>query len=194
MVFVISQMAPLSTKNPRRVYGIGDQALKYASTTLELGLEFRRVNGPSFGAIKSFAIQQCAGDIADASHSPNGERSRRCVSMAWKGCTLLWEATRQSCSILSPTASELTVLIHASQVGECVGPLFEELVGEDVIISLLGDNSASLASYERGTSRKRYWHNCLQQRRARHYLVVEWPVLLLAALREQCVKLLRFSW
>ena len=98
MVFVVSQMAQLSTRNPQQVYDMGVQALRYASTTLDLGLEFRRVEGPSFGEEGQLSHSRSSNVLevyADASHSPNGERSRQCVIVAWKGSILLWEATRQ---------------------------------------------------------------------------------------------------
>ena len=39
-----------------------------------------------------------------------------------------------------------------------MGPIVEELVGEDVVISLLGDNSASLASFDKGAGSWRNRH------------------------------------
>ena len=140
---------------------MGVQALRYASTTLDLGLEFRKVEGPSFGEEGQLSHSRSSNALevyADASHSPNGERSRQCVIVAWKGSILLWEATRQSFTTLSTAESELIALIHASQVGECVGPIVEELVGEDVVTSLLGDNSASLASFDKGAGSWRNRH------------------------------------
>ena len=161
MVFVVSQMAQLSTRTPRRVFEMGLQALRYASTTLGLGLEFRKVEGPSFGEEGQLSHSRSSAALevyADASHSPNGERSRQCVIVAWKGSILLWEATRQPFTTLSTAESELIALIHASQVGECVSPIVEELIGDDTVISLLGDNSASLASYEKGSGSWRNRH------------------------------------
>ena len=161
MVFVVSQMAQLSTKTPRRVYEMGIQALKYASGTLDLGLEFRRVDEPFFGSEGQLSHSRSSNALeiyADASHSPNGERSRQCVFVIWKGAAILWEATRQPFTALSTAEAELIGMVHAAQVGECVGPIIEELVQEDVVMSLLGDNSAALASYEQGSGTWRNRH------------------------------------
>ena len=161
MAFVVSRMAQLSTKCPNRVFEIGLQALKYASTTLDLGLEFRAQEGPSFGQEGQLSHSRASNALevyADASHSPNGERSLQCVIVAWKGSLLLWEATRQAFTTLSTAESELVGMIHAAQVGECVSPVIEELIGDDVVISLLGDNMAALAAYEQGGSSWRNRH------------------------------------
>ena len=154
-------MAQLSTKAPHRVYEMGVQALKYASNTLDLGLEFRQLNEPYFGSEGQLSHSRSSNALeiyADASHSPGGERSRQCVIVVWKGSTILWEATRQPFTALSTAEAELIGMIHAAQVGECVGPIIEELVQEDIVMSLLGDNSAALASYEQGSGTWRNRH------------------------------------
>ena len=161
LVFVVSQMGQMSTKAPRRVYEMGIQALKYASNTLDLGLEFRQVNEPYFGSEGQLSHSRSSNALeiyADASHSPGGERSRQCVIVVWKGSTILWEATRQPFTALSTAEAELIGMVHAAQVGECVGPIIEELVQEDIVMSLLGDNSAALASYEQGSGTWRNRH------------------------------------
>ena len=63
--------------------------------------------------------------------------------VAWKGSVLLWEATKQSFTTLLMAESELVGMTHAAQVGECVAPVIEELVEDDIVISLLGDNAAA---------------------------------------------------
>ena len=47
--FVLSLMAQYSTKTPGKVFEMGLQALRYACTTLDLGLEYRRVEVPPLG-------------------------------------------------------------------------------------------------------------------------------------------------
>ena len=129
-------MAQLSTKTPRRVYEMGVQALKYASNTLDPGLEFRRVNEAFLGSEGQLSHSRSSNALeiyADASHSPGGERSRQCVIVVWKGATILWEATRQPFTALSTAEAELIGMIHAAQVGECVGPIIE-LVQEDIVV------------------------------------------------------------
>ena len=151
MAFVVSLMAQLSTKTPTKVYDMGVQALKYASSTLDLGLEYKCIEGPSFGLEGQLSHSRSSNALevySDASHSPNGERSRQCVVVVWKGSALLWEATKQSFTTLSTAESELVGMTHAAQVGECVAPIIEELVEDDVVISLLGDNAAALSAYE----------------------------------------------
>ena len=49
-------------------------------------------------------------------------------------------------------------MIHAAQVGECVSPIIEELAGDDLVTSLLGDNMAALSAYEQGGSSWRNRH------------------------------------
>ena len=161
MSFVVSLMAQYSTKTPGKVFEMGLQALRYASTTLDLGLEYRRVEGPSFGVEGQLPLSRSSNALevySDASHSPQGERSRQCVVVAWKGSVLLWEATKQSFTTLSTAESELVGMTHAAQVGECVAPVIEELVEDDIVISLLGDNAAALTAYEQpgGSWRSRH--------------------------------------
>ena len=130
---------------------MGHQALRYSATTLELGLEYRQVEGPSFGSEgqRSHSRSSNAPEVyADASHAPQGERSRQRVAVAWKESILVWEATKQSFTTLSTAESELVGMTHAAQVGECVAPVIEELVEDDIVISLLGDNAAALTAYE----------------------------------------------
>ena len=97
--FTVSRMAQYATKTPKQVKEWGMQALRYVGTVMDLGLEFKRDPGPLFGHESQLALPRDGESLeiySDASHSPGGDRSLQCIILSWRGCLLVWEATRQS--------------------------------------------------------------------------------------------------
>ena len=150
LMFVTSCMSRWATKAPRRVKEWGLQALKCASGTLQLGLECRRDPGPFFGARDQLASPRNHLTLevyTDASHAPGGNRSIQSTVLLWRGCTVLWECSRQPFVTLSSAEAELVGMVHAVQISEGVGPIVEEFLGEDLATSLLADNAVAISGF-----------------------------------------------
>ena len=148
LMFTTSKMSQWCTKAPSKVKEWGWQALRYAAATLELGLEFNRDVGPRFGTEEQLAFPREPRYLeiySDASHAPKGDKSIQCILTVWRGSLLLWETARQPFTTLSSAEAELVAMVRAVQVGDCVAPIIEELIQDNLTTSLLGDNSAALA-------------------------------------------------
>ncbi|CAE7208375.1 TY5A, partial [Symbiodinium necroappetens] len=64
------------------------------------------------------------------------------------GVPVTWESSRQSFVTLSSAEAELVTMISGLQTAEAVLPLVQELVEQDVTISLLADNEAAIRQYQ----------------------------------------------
>ncbi|CAE7895136.1 GIP [Symbiodinium microadriaticum] len=84
----------------------------------------------------------------DASHSPCGGRSVQGIFLLWQGVPVTWESSRQSFVTLSSAEAELVTMISGLQAAEAVLPLVQELVEQDVTISLLADNEAAIRAFD----------------------------------------------
>ena len=150
LMFVTNCMSRWATKAPRRVKEWGLQALKYASSTIQLGLEFRCNPGPPFGVQDQLAAPRNHLTLevyTDASHAPGGNRSIQSTVLLWRGCTVLWECSRQPFVTLSSAEAELVGVRHAVQISEGVAPVVEELLSEDLTTSILADNAAAISAF-----------------------------------------------
>ena len=130
LIFCTSKMGQWATKAPLQVKQWGLQALRYAGSTVELGLEFRRDAGPSFGSKDQLAVPREPRYLelySDASHAPNGGRSTQATVAVWRGALVLWETSRQPFVTLSSAEAELVSIMHSIQVSESVCPIIEEL-------------------------------------------------------------------
>ena len=159
LMFTTSKMSQWCTKAPTKVKEWGWQALRYAAATLELGLEFNRDVGPRFGSEEQLAFPREPRYLeiySDASHAPQGDKSIQCILTVWRGSLLLWETARQPFTTLSSAEAELVAMVRAVQVGDCVAPIVEELIQDNLTTSLLGDNSAALAAF---SSSSGSWRN-----------------------------------
>ena len=125
----------------------GWQALRYAAATLDLGLEFYRKVGTRFGHEDQLAFFQGAWLPGSIHRGAQGEKSAQCILTAWRGPILLWETARQPFMALSSAEAELIAMVRGVQVSDCVSPIIEGLIQTDVLASVLGDNSAALASF-----------------------------------------------
>ena len=108
LMFVTSKMSQWATKSPIKVKEWGVHALKYVSSTLALGLEYREDPGPSFGTQDQLAVPREPRYLevySDASHSPGGGRSTQSTLIIWRGALVAWETSRQPFVTLSPNQS-----------------------------------------------------------------------------------------
>ena len=167
LAFTVSKMSQYATKSPGQVLEWGMQALRYVSTVMDLGLEFKLHPGPWFGQEGQLALPRDGSAIemySDASHAVNGGRSSQCIIASWRGCLLVWEASRQPFVTLSSAEAELIAMVGALQVSESIAPVLEELLQQDLKTSLLGDNLAALTAFNQSSGS---WRNRHLRMRAR---------------------------
>ena len=135
-MFVTYKMSQWSTKALVKVKEWGLHALRYVSSTLSLGLEFRESPGPSFGSKDQLAVPrepQYLEVYSDASHSPGGGRSTQSTLVIWRGVLVAWETSRQPFVTLSSAEAELVSMMHSVVSSESIGPIVEELLQRDVV-------------------------------------------------------------
>ena len=159
--YVVSRCGQQATKAPKWSVSLGRQALGYLKSTLSLGIDVPFKVGSPFSEHGLLSVPRTEGVIevyTDASHSPGGDRSMQSVFILWKGVPVAWEATRQPFTTLSSAEAELVCMIQGVQLGESVQPLIDEMLEQDTIIALLGDNEASIRSFETAGSSWRNRH------------------------------------
>ena len=148
--YVVSRCGQQATKCPSLAVSLGRQALAYLKDTIEVGIDVPFEVGSSFsdhGLLSLPRSERVLELYSDASHSPQGERSMQSIFILWKGVPLTWEASRQPFDTLSSAEAELVCMVHGVQVAEAVVPLVQELVENDVVVSLLGDNEAAIRAF-----------------------------------------------
>ena len=130
-MFATSKMGQWCTCAPSKVLEWGWQALRYAAGTLDLGLEFNRDGGPSFGSDDQLAVPRgprCLEIHTDASHAPQGDKSTECILTVYRGSLLSRETSWQPFTALSSAEAELIAMVKGVQTADCVGPVIEELM------------------------------------------------------------------
>ena len=153
--YVVSRCGQQATKCPCLTVSLGRQALAYLKDTIEVGIDVPFKVGSSFsdhGLLSLPRSEKVLELYSDASHSPQGERSMQSIFILWKGVPLTWEASRQPFVTLSSAEAELVCMVHGVQVAEAVVPLIQELIENDVVISLLGDNEAAIRAFHAAPS------------------------------------------
>ena len=161
LMFIVGRLAQWATKAPCRVYKLGLGVLAYLNHTIDYGIHFLYDIGPQFGNHGHLSLPRSERIIevySDASHAPQGSRSIQCTIIAWRGTSILWESTRQGFTTLSSAEAELVAMVSSIQAAECVQPVVDELLQDDSTIVLLGDNSASVRSFEDGAGSWRSRH------------------------------------
>ncbi|CAE7203184.1 GIP, partial [Symbiodinium sp. CCMP2456] len=159
--YVVSRCGQQATKAPGLSISLAKQALAYLQGTQDLGIEVLFVVGNLFSDHGLLALPRTEKVIelyTDASHSPGGERSMQSVFIVWRGVPVAWEATRQPFTTLSSAEAELVCMVHGIQLSEAVQPLIDELIEADSMISLLGDNEASVRAFETASAGWRNRH------------------------------------
>ena len=161
LMFVVGRLAQWATKAPCRVYKLGLGVLAYLNHTIDYGIHFLYDFGPQFGSHGHLSLPRSERIIevySDASHAPQGARSIQCTVIVWRGTCILWESTRQGFTTLSSAEAELVAMVSSIQAAECVQPVIDELLQDDTKIAVLGDNTASVRSFEDGAGSWRSRH------------------------------------
>ena len=118
LMFTASKMGQWCTRAPKKVLEWGWQALRYVAGTLDLGLEFNKDPGPSFGSEDQLSVPRgprCLEIYTDASHAPQGDKSTQCVLAVYRGSLLSWETSRQPFTALSSAEAELIAMVKGIQ-------------------------------------------------------------------------------
>ena len=151
LAYVVSRCGQQATKCPSLSVSLGRQALAYLRTTVDMGIEVPHVVGSAFsdhGLLSLPRTERVLELYTDASHSPCGGRSVQGIFLLWQGVPVTWESSRQSFVTLSSAEAELVTMISGLQAAEAVLPLVQELVEQDVTISLLADNEAAIRAFD----------------------------------------------
>ena len=151
LAYAVSRCGQQATKNPNLSVSLGKQALAYLRSTVDFGIDVPFQVGSFFsdhGLLSLPRTERVIELYTDASHSPSGDRSMQAIFILWKGVPVAWEATRQAFTTLSSAEAELVAMMHGVQLSEAVHPLIEELIENDTVVSLLGDNEAALRSFQ----------------------------------------------
>ncbi|CAE7537698.1 RE1 [Symbiodinium sp. CCMP2592] len=149
--YAVSRCGQMATKVPQLSIAIGLQTIKYLKSTIDLAIEVPFEVGSPFADHGLLALPRSAKVLevyTDASHSPGGDRSMQSLIVLWKGVPIGWESARQAFTTLSSAEAELVTMVHGVQVSECIQSLLDELLGEDTVVSLQGDNQAALRSFD----------------------------------------------
>ena len=146
IMFTVSKMGSLMTKDPKKVSAMMDQLLGYLKATEREGLVFKKV------AVEERLISA----YSDASFAPEGECSHGCSIIAYNGTPVLWKSSRRPMVTLSTAESELIELVEAMTAGESISVVVEELQ-EGVVKMAWCDNQSTVAilSQENGSWRTR---------------------------------------
>ena len=150
--FGVAQMSQMISKRPGWVVRAGMDMLAYLAGTLETCLEYKKCEADDWGPEQSLAFPRSMMRLelhADASFSPNGDRSHHGVMAFYGGGLVQWESTRQPFAVLSSAEAELLGYIEGMIMGdsvaavvECLDPLWSEAETHRV---LYGDNQAAIA-------------------------------------------------
>ncbi|CAE7657146.1 RE2 [Symbiodinium sp. CCMP2592] len=149
--YSVCKLGQYATKSPGIVVKAGMQILKYLFDTVELGIEYKRTAGTAW---LDTPIPRTVGTVevfTDASHAPEGARSHQAIMVMWLGSLIAWDSSRQPFTTLSSAESELVAIISGVCAAESVGAILEELVAEDLVVSAMSDNQASLRSFAAGS-------------------------------------------
>ena len=161
LAYAVSRCGQQATKAPQWSISCGRQALGYLQSTLDFGIDVPFVVGGPFsehGLLSLPRSEKVLELYCDASHAPGGDRSMQAVFIVWEGVPLTWEASRQPFTTLSSAESELVAMMHGVQLAESVQPLIDEVIQEDSIISLMGDNEAAIRSFQSASASWRNRH------------------------------------
>ena len=148
IAYAVARMSQYATRAPRFVISIGNQVLRYLHGTADLALEYHDKDWASHGQLPKLRDDSLLELYSDASHGPSGGRSMQASIVLWRGCLILWEATRQPFITLSSAESELVSMINTISQGEEMQVVVEELRESSTHLLLLGDNAASVRPFE----------------------------------------------
>ncbi|CAE7227139.1 GIP [Symbiodinium sp. CCMP2592] len=139
-------LASWSTKDPSLVYKLGIRMLHYLYGTLDHQLVIEASPGEE--------NLQC---FTDASFSPYGSRSYSGIAIKFRGCLVLWRATKQSLITLSSSEAELIAATEGIVLSVGVREVLQQVIGRSLVIDLLVDNTSALQLLQgRGANRTRH--------------------------------------
>ena len=131
VMYGISKMASLITKDPEKVLELGHHMWRYLAGTTKHGLVFKNVEKENEMKI-----------YTDASF---GDQPHGCVLIQWGGSPLLWKSSRQLVATTSTAEAELVEVMEGAIAGEAVRVVLEEVLDRRIRMVSLTDNSSALA-------------------------------------------------
>ena len=151
IAFAVSKLGQFAVKAPSVVIEKGYQVLKYLHGTADLWIEYRRPTGSEVVDAPVPRKPSTVELYTDASHAPEGSRSCQAVFITWCNMLLCWEASKQPFVTLSSAEAELVAVVSGIVAAESVGGILEELICEDIIVSALCDNAATVRAFATGS-------------------------------------------
>ena len=142
VAFAVGLMSSWASKAPAYVSKIGLRILAYLAHTKHLRL--------SLAAEDSFGL----GVFTDASFAPFGERSISGITVQLGNRCVFWKSRRQTLVSLSTAECELIAACEGVVLAQSVQALANELLGEDLGITLRVDNVAAIILAEGGGSQR----------------------------------------
>ena len=139
-------LASWTTRDPSLVYKLGLRMLQYLHGALEYQLVLEAVQGDP--------LLQC---FTDASFAPFGSRSYSGIAIKFRGCLVMWRATKQSLVTLSSSEAELVAATEGVVLSLGVREILQQVSGTSLTIDLLVDNTSPLQLLQgRGANRTRH--------------------------------------
>ena len=158
--YAVGKLSQYATKSPDDVLMWAQQIWKYLNNTRHLAIQYGGPISPlgSHQQLQKPRSEQVLELYSDASHAPHGDRSQQCTVALWCGDLILWDAGRQPFVALSSAECELISMLATMNIGESIGPFFEELLEDDLQHHLYGDNQAACRSFEDSATNWRTRH------------------------------------
>ena len=158
--YAVGKLSQYATKSPDDVLTWAQQIWKYLNNTRHLGIQYGGPISPlaNHQQLQKPRSEQVLELYSDASHAPHGDRSQQCTVALWCGDLILWDAGRQPFVALSSAECELISMLATMNIGESIGPFFEELLENDLQHHLYGDNQAACRSFEDSATNWRTRH------------------------------------
>ena len=132
VAFAVGLMSSWASKAPAYVSKVGLRILAYLANTKHLRL--------SLAADESFGLEV----FTDASFAPFGERSISGITVQLGNRCVFWKSRRQTLVSLSTAECELIAACEGVVLAQSVQALANELLGEDMGITLRVDNVAAI--------------------------------------------------
>ena len=163
LMYVISKMGSMITRNPEAVPQMAQDVWAYLADTYDQGLRYQAPSDTQ--------------ELCIHTDSSFGETCHGCILLQWGGGLLLWKSSKQSVLSVSTAESELIELVDGACSGEAVKVVLEELTSDRVHSMSFTDNAAavSITTADSGSWRTRHLRKRASVLRAR-IAVGEWAV------------------
>ena len=144
----VSLLAAWSSKDPALVLQLGIKVLQYLRGSFTQRLYLQASTSPEVPDLECFT---------DASFAPYGSRSYSGICVRYKGCLVLWRATKQTLVTLSSSEAELVSVTEGVVLSVGVRELLTQMLGVQLPVHLRVDNTAALQLIEgKGANRTRH--------------------------------------